>query len=77
MVQMSSLNPSTTHTIPIHGILAKAFADRLAEAFAEYLHQQARFAWGYEQPGDLTTEETREGKALSWHPSRSRLSRPA
>ena len=28
-------------------ILAKALADRLAEAFAEYLHQQARIAWGF------------------------------
>jgi 5-methyltetrahydrofolate--homocysteine methyltransferase len=29
-------------------IMAKALADRLAEAFAEYLHEQARFDWGYE-----------------------------
>ncbi len=28
-------------------ILAKALADRLAEAFAEYLHKQARSAWGF------------------------------
>ena len=28
-------------------ILAKALADRLAEAFAEYLHKQARVAWGF------------------------------
>jgi len=27
--------------------LAKALADRLAEAFAEYLHKQARIAWGF------------------------------
>ena len=30
-----------------HAIMAKALADRLAEAFAEYLHKQARDAWGY------------------------------
>jgi 5-methyltetrahydrofolate--homocysteine methyltransferase len=30
-------------------IMAKALADRLAEAFAEYLHERARFDWGYEQ----------------------------
>jgi 5-methyltetrahydrofolate--homocysteine methyltransferase len=30
-----------------HAIMAKALADRLAEAFAEYLHQQARRDWGY------------------------------
>jgi 5-methyltetrahydrofolate--homocysteine methyltransferase len=28
-------------------IMAKALADRLAEAFAEYLHHQARADWGY------------------------------
>ena len=28
-------------------IMAKALADRLVEAFAEYLHQQARKAWGF------------------------------
>ncbi|HEY0476800.1 MAG TPA: methionine synthase [Kofleriaceae bacterium] len=28
-------------------IMAKALADRLAEAFAEYLHRQARIDWGY------------------------------
>jgi 5-methyltetrahydrofolate--homocysteine methyltransferase len=29
-------------------IMVKALADRLAEAFAEYLHEQARHDWGYE-----------------------------
>jgi 5-methyltetrahydrofolate--homocysteine methyltransferase len=29
-------------------IMAKALADRLAEAFAEHLHERARFDWGYE-----------------------------
>ncbi|TDU71360.1 methionine synthase (B12-dependent) [Prosthecobacter fusiformis] len=42
---------------PYSAIIVKAVADRLAEAFAEYMHQQARFAWGYEKPGDLTHEE--------------------
>jgi len=28
-------------------ILVKALADRLVEAFAEYLHKQARIAWGF------------------------------
>jgi 5-methyltetrahydrofolate--homocysteine methyltransferase len=31
-----------------NAIMTKALADRLAEAFAEYLHQEARLAWGYE-----------------------------
>ncbi|MCH6558381.1 MAG: methionine synthase [Nitrospirae bacterium] len=30
-----------------NSIMAKALADRLAEAFAEFLHQQARKDWGY------------------------------
>ena len=30
-------------------IIVKALADRLAEAFAEYLHAQARRDWGYER----------------------------
>jgi len=28
-------------------IMAKALADRLAEAFSEYLHEQTRIAWGF------------------------------
>src|ERR671920_10476 len=32
-----------------NAIIAKALADRLAEAFAEKLHQQARHDWGYGQ----------------------------
>ncbi len=34
-----------------NSIMAKAIADRLAEATAEYLHKQARVAWGYEEDG--------------------------
>jgi 5-methyltetrahydrofolate--homocysteine methyltransferase len=30
-----------------NAILTKALADRLAEAFAEFLHKQARIAWGF------------------------------
>jgi 5-methyltetrahydrofolate--homocysteine methyltransferase len=30
-----------------HAIMTKALADRLAEAFAEYLHERARREWGY------------------------------
>jgi 5-methyltetrahydrofolate--homocysteine methyltransferase len=30
-----------------NAIMAKALADRLAEAFAEYLHKEARIAWGF------------------------------
>ena len=37
-------------------IMVKALADRLAEAFAEYLHELARRAW-YEPDEQLSTEE--------------------
>jgi 5-methyltetrahydrofolate--homocysteine methyltransferase len=40
-----------------HAILTKALADRLAEAFAEYLHRQARIAWGFGKDERLTNEE--------------------
>ena len=38
-------------------LLAKALADRLAEAFAEKLHQDARIAWGYGRSEALSSEE--------------------
>src|SRR5690606_26062426 len=31
-----------------NAIMVKALADRLAEAFAEYLHERVRHEWGYE-----------------------------
>src|SRR5438046_437329 len=36
------------------GILAKALADRLAEAFAEYLHKQTRTAWAFGRDENLS-----------------------
>jgi 5-methyltetrahydrofolate--homocysteine methyltransferase len=38
-------------------IMAKALADRLAEAFAEYLHKQVREAWGYGKGEVLSSED--------------------
>ncbi len=38
-------------------IMVKALADRLAEAFAECLHERARIDWGYEHQRQHTTEE--------------------
>ncbi len=38
-------------------IMAAALADRLAEAFAEYLHKKARDAWGYGRSENLSGEE--------------------
>jgi 5-methyltetrahydrofolate--homocysteine methyltransferase len=40
-----------------HAIMVKALADRLAEAFAEYLHAQARKDWGYGDAESLTNED--------------------
>jgi 5-methyltetrahydrofolate--homocysteine methyltransferase len=47
-----------------HSIMTKALADRLAEAFAEYLHQRVRREWGYGageslSSADLIDEEYR------------------
>ena len=41
-----------------NSILLKALADRLAEAFTEYLHQHVRQeAWGYSLKEELTNDE--------------------
>ena len=40
-----------------NSIMTKALADRLAEAFAEYLHQRVRQAWGYGKTEELTVDE--------------------
>jgi 5-methyltetrahydrofolate--homocysteine methyltransferase len=40
-----------------HAIMVKALADRLAEAFAEYLHAQARRDWGYGAEETLSPED--------------------
>jgi 5-methyltetrahydrofolate--homocysteine methyltransferase len=37
--------------------MAEALADRLAEAFAEYLHKCARDDWGFGKTEDLTTDQ--------------------
>jgi 5-methyltetrahydrofolate--homocysteine methyltransferase len=40
-----------------HAIMVKALADRLAEAFAEYLHARARRDWGYGADERLTHDD--------------------
>lgn len=40
-----------------NSIMAKALADRLAEAFAEYLHQRIRQQWRYGRQEQLTSED--------------------
>jgi 5-methyltetrahydrofolate--homocysteine methyltransferase len=40
-----------------NAIMVKALADRLAEAFAEYLHAQARKDWGYGEAENLSNDD--------------------
>jgi 5-methyltetrahydrofolate--homocysteine methyltransferase len=40
-----------------NAIMTEALADRLAEAFAEYLHKRARVEWGYGKTENLTIEQ--------------------
>jgi 5-methyltetrahydrofolate--homocysteine methyltransferase len=50
-------------------IMVKALADRLAEAFAEYLHAQARRDWGYGLQEHLDAEELRAEKYRGIRPA--------
>ncbi len=54
---------------PYGSIMVKAIADRFAEAFAEYLHQQARIEWGYESPGEWTHEQLIQEKYRGIRPA--------
>jgi 5-methyltetrahydrofolate--homocysteine methyltransferase len=40
-----------------NAIMAEALADRLAEAFAEYLHKRVRCEWGYGRSENLSNED--------------------
>jgi 5-methyltetrahydrofolate--homocysteine methyltransferase len=50
-------------------ILAKALADRLAEAFAELLHERARMEWGYGKEESLSKEDLIEEKYRGIRPA--------
>ena len=53
-----------------NAIMVKALADRLAEAFAEYLHAQARKDWGYGERETLPCDDSsRRSTAASGRPS--------
>ena len=54
-------------------IMVKALADRLAEAFAEWLHEQARRAWY--APDERLSNEELVARALPRDPPGVRLSR--
>ncbi len=42
---------------PYNSIMVKALADRLAEAFAEFLHKRVRDEWGYGKAETLANED--------------------
>jgi 5-methyltetrahydrofolate--homocysteine methyltransferase len=50
-------------------IMVKALADRLAEAFAEYLHAQARRDWGYGSDERLTNDDLIDEKFRGIRPA--------
>ena len=52
-----------------NAIMAEAIADRLAEAFAEHLHQRVRREWGYGSLEQLTTAELIEEKYRGIRPA--------
>jgi 5-methyltetrahydrofolate--homocysteine methyltransferase len=57
-----------------NSIMAKALADRLAEAFAEFLHHRAREDWGYGKdenlgPEDLIREKYRGVRPAAGYPA--------
>ncbi|TXT35892.1 MAG: 5-methyltetrahydrofolate--homocysteine methyltransferase [Planctomycetota bacterium] len=50
-------------------IMAKALADRLAEAFAECLHKKVRTEWGYGRSEQLSSEDLIEEKYRGIRPA--------
>ncbi|MEE9218033.1 MAG: methionine synthase [Acidobacteriota bacterium] len=52
-----------------HAIMVKALADRLAEAFAEYLHERVRKDWGYGKDESLSNEGLIAGKFRGIRPA--------
>jgi 5-methyltetrahydrofolate--homocysteine methyltransferase len=52
-----------------NAIMAEALADRLAEAFAEWLHRRARKEWGYGRHESLSPEDLIEEKYRGIRPA--------
>ncbi|MEY2934189.1 MAG: Methionine synthase, partial [Pseudomonadota bacterium] len=52
-----------------NAIMAEAIADRLAEAFAEYLHRRVREEWGYGKQEDLSQSDLIEEKYRGIRPA--------
>jgi len=59
-----------------NSILVKAVADRLAEAFAELLHEKARRDWGFGQDETFTNEELIDEKYRGIRPAPGYPSQP-
>jgi len=52
-----------------NAIMAEALADRLAEAFAEFLHKRVRDEWGFGKMENLSTEDLIEEKYRGIRPA--------
>jgi 5-methyltetrahydrofolate--homocysteine methyltransferase len=52
-----------------NAIMAEALADRLAEAFAEYLHKRVRDEWGFGRAEKLTTDDLIQEKYRGIRPA--------
>jgi 5-methyltetrahydrofolate--homocysteine methyltransferase len=52
-----------------NAIMAEALADRLAEAFAEYLHEKVRKEWGFGAAEHLSAEDLLEEKYRGIRPA--------
>jgi len=52
-----------------NAIMAEALADRLAEAFAEYLHQRVRQEWGFGKTENLSPDDLIAGKYRGIRPA--------
>ncbi len=59
-----------------NSILVKALADRLAEAFAELLHEKARREWGFGQDERLSNEDLIDEKYRGIRPAPGYPSQP-
>ena len=57
LVRMSWRSNSSAEHDDYSAILTKALADRLAEAFAEFLHREARIEWGFGKSESLMKED--------------------
>ena len=66
---MNSRQSSSVDLDDYNAILVKALADRLAEAFAEYLHAQARQDWGFGKTEKLSNDELIEEKYRGIRPA--------